>query len=309
MVSYNALVLTDSSKKKLIGYFNKNLKKNIPLDITEWNSYFHHVTIDMGKSKNPDFLDCSIGIQITGIGFSDTNIAVKVNIKSKIIQSTNEIPHITLFVSPLGKPYGSNKITNWVDIENGLEISGLYKELGDKNNIIEKSILENNLPYQLFLDLDGVFADFDTSFKNIMKSETDKKVFYKKLHYIKDFWSSLGLLPNALNFWNEVKDYSPVILTGIVASDTYCIPQKRQWVRKNLSDIFVITCNPKEKWKYMVPNKVNILIDDKQENCDKWIEHGGEAILYTDDNWKQIFDQLKFIIEESVLADKVNNGI
>lgn len=37
-----------------------------------------------------------------------------------------------------------------------------------------------------------------------------------------------------------------------------------------------------DKWKHCTPG--DLLIDDKQSNCDEWIAAGGEAFLYREDN-------------------------
>lgn len=113
VVKYTAIVLTDQSRQKL--------SKKFPHK-TRWNSYCHHCTISIGSSLDliheiggDNFLGMLMDLSITHYGFSETVEAVRVY--SPILKTKHSIPHITLNVSPLGKPQMSNEITNWLPIE------------------------------------------------------------------------------------------------------------------------------------------------------------------------------------------------
>lgn len=82
-----------------------------------WKIYAHHMTIAFGKPQREDvmeYINNNMGkeVEFTAVelGRSDTVMAVKVRTD---IPSNNKITHVTLAVSPNGKPVQSNFITDW----------------------------------------------------------------------------------------------------------------------------------------------------------------------------------------------------
>lgn len=105
-IAYGAVVLDSDSQELLLQKF----KSQIPYD---WKTYAHHMTVTLGKSV-PIVEDIgeSIVLTVTSLGISDNAIAVGVEGYS----SRNKIPHITLATPQDGKPFNSNKITDWQSI-------------------------------------------------------------------------------------------------------------------------------------------------------------------------------------------------
>lgn len=118
-INFVSLVLDDKSKSTLLSA----LGHKIP---NEWTVYAHHMTISFAPNV-PEEIKNDIGlikkIRAVSIGRNDMSIAVGV----EDYFSTNEKPHITLGVNTLegGKPVMSNKITEWVKLENYINLSGV----------------------------------------------------------------------------------------------------------------------------------------------------------------------------------------
>lgn len=156
----------------------------------------------------------------------------------------------------------------------------------------------------LYLDLDGVLADFDSqlvhegkrvlndnSFLSKPESEwTPENIWLDRLvsNKMKEpgFWLSLPLMSDALSLFNYCKPFNPTILTAVPHNfpelNERIGNEKRQWVRDNLGDIPVIVCLRKEKINYIDWNRpLNILIDDMPKNIKEWNTAGGLGILHT----------------------------
>ena len=118
-ISYSAVVLDHESSELLLNKFNGEIPDG-------WKKYAHHMTIALGKAiEDENLLGSSQTLIVTQIGKSDMVIAVRV----EGFPSKNKIPHITLAVNPEGgKPFMSNKIEEWNDIE-PFEITGEVRNI------------------------------------------------------------------------------------------------------------------------------------------------------------------------------------
>ena len=86
----------------------------------DWKTFAHHMTILFGRNKDETIEQWLIGnmgseveMEATHIGRSADAIAVKI---SSYVPTSNTVPHITIAVPPGGKPYNSNKITEWTEL-------------------------------------------------------------------------------------------------------------------------------------------------------------------------------------------------
>lgn len=138
---------------------------------------------------------------------------------------------------------------------------------------------------QLFLDCDGVLADFDGSAEAIFglppRKFEDKfgtKRFWVDLQSHEDFYTNLPLMPDARELFEAVEHLNPVILTGLPVGD-WAEPQKRRWGLKHFPDTTMICCMSKDKKDHMQPG--DILIDDWPKYKSVWEEAGGIFILHT----------------------------
>lgn len=138
---------------------------------------------------------------------------------------------------------------------------------------------------QLFLDNDGVLANFDGPAERIFgvpsrKAEenlgTDR--FWVDLQSYPNFYRDLPLMPDAMVLFNAVKHLNPIILTGCPRGG-WAEPQKQAWGAEKFPDTKMICCASKDKRLYMKPG--DVIIDDWPKYHDLWEEAGGIFILHT----------------------------
>jgi len=148
-------------------------------------------------------------------------------------------------------------------------------------------IIQFKKHYRLFIDLDGVLADFDSGVYSVLGK------FPKHLH-VPFMWSRLAKTPDFYNtlpwmidgriLWNGIKDFSPVILTGIPRGK-WAIPQKTAWCERELGKKYdVITCYTREKperaEEICEEGIIPVLIDDRIKIMKEWQEMGGIFIRH-----------------------------
>jgi hypothetical protein len=148
---------------------------------------------------------------------------------------------------------------------------------------------------QIFLDMDGIFVDFDAGVREKYNVQdwhpTEWKIPYKEWGTtFKEFWDSLDFT----NFWewlpwtedgkrivSIVEPFKPTILTAAVLP--YASTGKIQWLNREWPDVMkdkrlLIAAGHAAKAAVAGPDK--ILIDDKDENIEEWEAAGGIGILY-----------------------------
>ena len=138
---------------------------------------------------------------------------------------------------------------------------------------------------QLFLDCDGVLADFDASaFKlfGMSSKEFEKKngssAFWRAIHRKGDFYRSLALMPDAVELVEAVRHLKPIILTG--TSGEISVIQKKEWAAEHFPDLEIITCLSRNKRDHSKPG--DILVDDIPKYRSRWLENGGIFISHYD---------------------------
>ncbi len=112
---------------------------------------------------------------------------------------------------------------------------------------------------QLFLDCDGVLADFEGGAELLLRmppkayqAKHGPGGFWKKLATAPDFYNTLALLPDAMELHNGVKHVDPIILTGLPIG-TWAEPQKRAWAARHFPGVQVITTLARNKSSYCEP--------------------------------------------------------
>jgi hypothetical protein len=138
----------------------------------------------------------------------------------------------------------------------------------------------------LFLDCDGVLADFDTAAEQIFNQNsrqaedrlgTDE--FWRRLRSYEDFYGSLPLLLDAMRLYEAVAHLNPIILTGCPQGG-WSEPQKVQWAARHFPGVPIITCRSKEKWLHL-KHPGDILVDDYLKYQHLWEEAGGIFVHHT----------------------------
>ncbi len=134
----------------------------------------------------------------------------------------------------------------------------------------------------LFLDLDGVLADFDRGVKAVTgkrPEELPMKVMWRELSRHPDFFGTLEFMHDAQELWRFCEPFKPVILTGLPLG-SWAPEQKRRWVAHMLGPhVHVITCMAKDKFKHGGPGKV--LVDDREKAREPWLAAGGLFVLHS----------------------------
>lgn len=170
----------------------------------------------------------------------------------------------------------------------------------------------------LYLDLDGVFADFDGNLLNY--GIVNDKSFYhkdKSTHTPEQaslrgrvelamrspgFWEELPLCPGAYELWDYCQQYKPVILTALPNLkdwDDEVKAEKQRWINKYFGFMTpVIYCYRSEKVNQIRNGLKDILLDDSIQNITEWVETGGFGILHTssENSIKKIDHVLKDMI-------------
>lgn len=145
---------------------------------------------------------------------------------------------------------------------------------------------------KLFVDLDGVLADFDTQYHAEFGVRPDKmldNVDWGKVASVKDFYLGIPPMADMQVLWNYIDRYRPIILTGVPYSVNEAPDNKRAWVRAHVgADIEVICCASRNKCLHAAPG--DVLIDDWEKYRDLWVGKGGRFVTHrsADETIKQL---------------------
>lgn len=143
---------------------------------------------------------------------------------------------------------------------------------------------------KLYLDLDGVMADFDYAFTEqtgCFPSDLSDDELWEAVYKNPTFFADLPMCPGAADFFQFLLFYKldPIICTACPKSKYETVAlQKREWVRRNLSDDLMVlpVMGGRNKWLFM-HKPGDILIDDFQKNIVRWNDAGGVGILHKGD--------------------------
>lgn len=123
---------------------------------------------------------------------------------------------------------------------------------------------------RLFLDADGVLADFDEGVNRLLgmyprafESRHGRGMFWKRLAASENFYGSLPEMPDARLLFNGVKHLKPTILTGLPLG-RWAAPQKIEWAAAHFPGVPIITCMARDKHKHMHPG--DVLVDDRENH-------------------------------------------
>ncbi len=138
---------------------------------------------------------------------------------------------------------------------------------------------------QLFLDCDGVLADFESAAERIFGMPTREAHhqlsphrFWQTLRNQPNFYGSLPLMPDAMALFNSVRHLHPTILTGCPMGG-WAEPQKHAWAAQHFPHTKIITCMARDKRLHM--QRGDILVDDTLKHRHLWEDAGGIFIHHT----------------------------
>ena len=119
----------------------------------------------------------------------------------------------------------------------------------------------------LFVDMDGVLADFDRHHETVFgwhPNKADDNVDWGAVRAVKDFFAEIPPMADLPQLWARIDATSPIVLTGVPQLVEEAADNKRAWVAKNLgAHIEVRCCLSGEKHQHAKPG--DILIDDSDQ--------------------------------------------
>ena len=138
---------------------------------------------------------------------------------------------------------------------------------------------------QIYLDCDGVLADFDAGAREILggmnpkqfEERYSKREFWRRLANAPDFYNSLPLMEDAQTLFDAVAHLRPTILTGLPLG-SWAAPQKVAWAERHFPGTPIITCMARDKVRYM--EKGDVLVDDREQHRHLWEAAGGIFIVH-----------------------------
>ena len=132
---------------------------------------------------------------------------------------------------------------------------------------------------QLFLDCDGVLADFDAGAREVLglspgafEDRYGKREFWRRIARARDFYASLPLMADARELFDAVAHLDPIILTGLPLGN-WAAPQKVRWAEEHFPGTRIITCMARDKYRHM--KGADVLVDDRADHRSKWEDAGG----------------------------------
>jgi 5'(3')-deoxyribonucleotidase len=139
---------------------------------------------------------------------------------------------------------------------------------------------------QLYLDCDGVLADFDrgaTQLLGMSPRAYEKRhgivAFWRQLARHPDFYGSLPLMPDAHVLFDGVRHLDPIILTGLPRGK-WAAPQKVRWAAEHFPGTRILTVMAVDKRNHA--QEGDILVDDQLKHAHLWKGAGGIFVHHHD---------------------------
>jgi hypothetical protein len=138
---------------------------------------------------------------------------------------------------------------------------------------------------RIFLDCDGVLADFDKAATAVLgmppglfEKRFGLQRFWSRIAAAPGFFETLELMPDARMLYEAVRAFDPAILTGLPRG-SWAEPQKRRWAARHFPEVPVITTTAALKREFCHPG--DALVDDRDKYRHLWEGVGGIFIHHT----------------------------
>ncbi len=184
---------------------------------------------------------------------------------------------------------GEPQVRFWIEDQYCLEISTLVECTKKENRMLIKKI---------YIDLDGVLADFDKGvrelcgleprYQNGKVSTIDAGAWWARVAAVEHFYAKLDLIPGAKEMFDVLYDrYGAAceILSALPRPHRgvkYAAEDKTEWVRRLVSEKVVLNLVYRDDKKDFCTGKDCILIDDLEKNIEEWEANGGTGVLFKD---------------------------
>lgn len=139
---------------------------------------------------------------------------------------------------------------------------------------------------QLYLDCDGVLADFERGATELlgMPSRAYEKRhgiggFWREIARNPDFYGTLPLMPDAMELFDAVRHLMPVILTGLPRGN-WAAPQKIKWAADHFPGTQILAVMAVDKRNHA--QEGDILVDDQLKHAHLWEAAGGIFVHHED---------------------------
>lgn len=138
----------------------------------------------------------------------------------------------------------------------------------------------------VFVDMDGVLADFDGFYLAQFGVSTDRAGrvedgFWDRMLAHGSFFRDMPLMPDARRLWEGVLALhpEPVVLSAAPPEIPDAPTQKKAWLEAHFGDrVPLITCRAKDECRHGKPG--DILIDDWPKWRHLWEGMGGTFVLH-----------------------------
>jgi len=160
----------------------------------------------------------------------------------------------------------------------------------------------------IYCDMDGVLTDYVASFRDVFDEEPTnvfatlgEESVNAILNDVEGYWRDMPWMEDGRELWTFIKNYKPILLTTPAVSVKACKQDKTEWKNEHLGkDVNIVFSST--KYDYAAPDAV--LIDDKKENIDSFINNGGIGILHTsaEETIKQLIPILNDLLQEKIIA-------
>jgi hypothetical protein len=144
---------------------------------------------------------------------------------------------------------------------------------------------------KIYLDMDGVIADFNKRYKELYDIEPKEADTYKTFEkYFLQFisgenFATLDLMPDAMVLIDFLRNLSvPTEILSSTSSESKheaIQKQKLEWLKTHSIEFNPVLV-PGKRLKRKYATETSLLIDDTEQNIDQWRQDGGIAIHHQD---------------------------
>ena len=174
---------------------------------------------------------------------------------------------------------------------------------------------------KIYVDMDGVLADFFTAWGELMGVDDWRNIDKKhdindalqKIRDTDNFWLNIPVTANAKKLLDLIKDVkgSYSICSSPLPGDKNSEPHKKQWIKKHLVSFppeeIIITHN-KPQYATQPDGTPNILIDDYGKNIQSWEAAGGVGFKHKDHKFERTANAIKQHMQEPVEERSLSKG-